>query len=324
VVDDFHGLSHFDIVFPELGVNCLPEDTDITGSCSTGNFVLGDGSCFDGGSSQSSVAKCDNTSLAPGECLTMTLNVPGEETGPGLGVVVSKAGDECVESCIAGPSCEPCEDNGNGDGACLTRTRGFWGTHPHIIQSLDLLPIEVCGKQLTTTDANVCGTSEAICTSAADLKQNPPSLTLVAQLTAAKLNLAATEATVHGTCEDWEYNDKSIQEWIAYCEENFCAANKQAISGSGCIEALDAFNNSEDTGFDETPPPFDHPGPAQVDECQKARGNGISNYNCVPLLAANRLIQARGGPSGPPRFLAEDTASPERRMNARPRPGERS
>jgi hypothetical protein len=147
---------------------------------------------------------------------------------------------------------------------------------------LDLLPIEVCGKQLTTTDAHVCGTSEAICTSAADLKQNPPSLTLVAQLTAAKLNLAATEATVHGTCEDWEYNDKSIQEWIAYCEENFCAANKQAISGSGCIEALDAFNNSEDTGFDETPPPFDHPGPAQVDECQKARGNGISNYNCLP------------------------------------------
>ena len=110
---------------------------------------------------------------------------------------------------------------------------------------------------------------------------NPPSLTLVAQLTAAELNLAATAATVHGTCEDFEYNDKSIQEWISYCEANFCGASKQAISGSGCIEALDAFNNSDDTGFDETPSPFDHPGPAQVDECQKARGNGISNYSCV-------------------------------------------
>ena len=61
---------------------------------------------------------------------------------------------------------------------------------------------------------------------------------------------------------------------------NFCDANKNAISGSGCIEALDAFNNSPDTGFDQTPEPFDRPGPAQVGECQAARGNGTSNYDC--------------------------------------------
>ena len=71
-----------------------------------------------------------------------------------------------------------------------------------------------------------------------------------------------------------------IQEWIDYCEANFCAANKQAISASGCIEALDAFNNSEDAGFEQTPDPFNRPGPALVGECQKARGNGISNYSC--------------------------------------------
>jgi hypothetical protein len=280
VVDEFHGLSHFDILFPELGVACLDADADITGECSNGNFVLGDGSCFDGGTSQSFVAKCDNTSLQPGECLTMTLTIPGEETGPGLGVVVSKAGDNCIESCVAGPSCEPCEDNGNGDGACLTRTRGFWGTHPHIAD--DFLPITVCGTVQDTTDASTCGTSEALCTNAKDRPGNPPSLNLVAQLTAAKLNLAATAATVDGTCEDFEYNGKSIQEWVEHCEANFCDASKQAISGSGCIEALDAFNNSQDTGFDETPSPFDHPGPAQVDECQKARGNGTNNYNCTP------------------------------------------
>jgi hypothetical protein len=220
----------------------------------------------------------------------MTINIAGELNAPGLGaaVVVSKPGgqggptEQCKESCIAGPSCEPCEDDENGEGACLTRTRGFWGTHPHIIQSLGLLPIEVCGKQLATTNAGSCGTSEALCSNALDRKSNPPSLTLVAQLTAAKLNLAATNATLDGTCEDWKYNDKSIQEWIADCEENFCDENKQAISGSGCIEALDAFNNSQDTGFDETPSPFDHPGPAVVGECVKARGNLTSNYTCGP------------------------------------------
>jgi hypothetical protein len=275
VLDKFQGLSHFNVWFPELGASCLPANTQITGTCSNGNFVLGDGSC---GGSQSQVAKCDNTNLAPGECLTMTLNIPGENTGPGLGVVVSKAGNNCVESCMAGPSCEPC-DGGNGGGACLTRTRGFWGTHPHI--AADFLPITVCGKDQMTTVASVCGTSEALCTSAQDRQGNPPSLTLVAQLTAAKLNLAATLETVDGTCEDWEYGDKSIQEWIALCDTpQICNASKQAISGSGCIEALDAFNNSLDTGFDEVPPPFDQPGPAQVGECQKARGNGISNYNC--------------------------------------------
>jgi hypothetical protein len=276
VVDKFHDLSHFNIQFPELGQSCLPANTEITGDCSNGNFDLGDGSC---GGTQSQVAKCDNTSLQPGECLTMTLNIPGEETGPGLGVVVSKAGDACVESCMAGPSCEPCEDDDDGDSACLTRTRGFWGTHPHIAENF--IPITVCGKELTTTVANVCGTSEALCTNAQDRKDNPPSLTLVAQLTAAKLNLEATEATVNGTCSDWEYDGKSIQEWIDYCEEDFCGASKKDIGKSGCIEALDAFNNSDDTGFEETPAPFDQPGPAQVGECQKARGNGISNYSCV-------------------------------------------
>jgi hypothetical protein len=285
-VDKFHGLSHFDVMFPQLGgtESCLPAgkceggtkagnsctndsqcpdrkcSTSVTGFCSVGNFVLGDGSCFDGGTSQSFVAKCDNTSLAPGECLTMTVTLAGELNGIGKGaaVVVDKESTTCTTSCIAGPSCEPCNGwPGDGGKECLTRTRGFWGTHPHIAD--DYLPVIVCGKEIESTAAGECSTSEALCTSANDYKKNPDYLTLVAQLTAAKLNLAATAALVEGaTCSGFEFDGKSIQEIIAVCEAtNVCNPNatKKTISDSGCIVALDTFNNSQDTGVDVTPAP---------------------------------------------------------------------
>ncbi len=49
---------------------------------------------------------------------------------------------------------------------------------------------------------------------------------------------------------------------------------------SGCIEALHAFNNSQDIGFEQTPFPFDGPDPALVGECQLACGNGIWVGGC--------------------------------------------
>jgi len=307
-VDTFRGLSHFDVFFPELGGlnSCLSGDTEVSGSCAcTGgsstscsvseNIVLGDGSCYSGGAP---VAKCDETNLEPGDCIEMTINIAGELTGLGLGtaVVTSKESTDCNESCLAGPSCDACDEPPSG-AECLTRTRGFWATHPHIIQSSDprslgLLPITVCGVDQATVDAGTCGTSEALCTNAKDRRGNPTSLTLVAQLTAAKLNLATTGLLIDAAaCGDGAYADgdssvdSPFEGWgigdiISSCEANYCDANKQNISRSGCIEALDAFNNSQDTGFDETPFPFDRPGPALIDECQTARGNGISNYSC--------------------------------------------
>jgi hypothetical protein len=200
-------------------------------------------------------------------------------------VLVSKDATTCQATCGAGPSCNKCDEPVDG-AACLTRTRGFWGTHPHIITELVLLPITVCGKEQTQTASNYCSTSEALCTSADDRKANPTSLSLVAQLTAAKLNLKATAKVAEGaTCSDYEstiFTDKTIQEIIAYCEANYCSGNKNQISASRCIEALDEFNRSGDTGFETDPEPFNRPGPAQVAECQAARGNGISNYNCTP------------------------------------------
>ncbi len=284
-VDSFRDLSHFDIGLAGLDV-CLAPGAQIWGSCTGGRFEIGpDGAC--GGVF---VAKCDGTNLDPGQCLEMTINIPGEENAPGLGAAfsISKAGQPCHGSCFAGPSCEPCDGDMNGD-ECLTRTRGFWGTHPHLIQSddprsLDLLPITVCGDVVASTAADECSTSEALCTNAKDRKSNPTYLSLAAQLTAAKLNLAATAAvTDGGTCASWMFDGMDIVEWIDYCEANFCTANKKAISGSGCIEALDDFNNSQDTGLVQTPFPFDRPGPAMVSECQKARGNGfwVGNGNCM-------------------------------------------
>ncbi len=282
-VDSFLSLSHFDIGLPLLGnsdTTCLSGDTQVTGSCTSASslsvFSVGlDASCDTFG------AKCDNVDLGPGECLEMTINIAGELNAPGLGAAVaaSKESTFCDQNCISGPSCEPCAGVADGE-RCLTRTRGFWGSHPHLIQSgdprsLDLLPIMVCGDNLTVVDADFCSTSEALCTSAKDLPGNPTHLSLVAELTAAKLNLAATAAIGDGACSGWMYDGMGIDEWIAYCEENYCGARKQAIGASGCIEALDNFNNSQDIGFDQTPVPFDRPGPALVGECQLARGNRI-------------------------------------------------
>lgn len=310
-VDDFHGLSHFDILFPQLGGvdSCLSAENTVSGSCacSSGSsascsvnptVVLGDGSCFDSGGDpnpQSFVAKCDNTNLLPGDCIEMTLTIAGELTDLGLGtsIVVDKEANTCTSSCVAGPACgdDRCDEDTDGE-ECLTRTIGFWGTHPWITNNY--VPVTVCGKSLGCSGADdgesnpacLAGTCdsvmEGLCSvPGQELPSNQAYVTLVRQLTAAKLNLNATAALSEGgTCSTWSYNEKTIQEWIAFCEGK-CGANKSEISNSGCIEALDAFNNSLDTGFAVTPAPFDRPpvddhgniSGADHSQCSLAQGN---------------------------------------------------
>lgn len=65
----------------------------------------------------------------------------------------------------------------------------------------------------------------------------------------------------------------AIDALISRCEA-LCGADHKTISASGCIQALDAFNNSVDT-LTPTPAPFNNPGPAQPAYCQAAGGNGI-------------------------------------------------
>lgn len=275
----FRDLSHFDVTFPELGLSCLGTNTEVTGSCtavdntptngntaSVGSFTLGDGSC---GSPTSPFAKCDGTSLEPGDCLRMTVTLSGELNGLGLGagIVLTKEATECSSACIEGPSCDPCFDP-PGD-ACLTRTIGFWGTHPWITNNY--APVTVCGYTVGCNGADdgksspSCGygsctdVMEALGTIPSALPNNPPYVAMVRQLAAAKLNLAASAATAPGpTCADFSYGGKSIQQVISECE-GLCGATRTVITNSGCIEALDAFNNSQDIGYAVTPAPFDRP-----------------------------------------------------------------
>lgn len=288
VVDEFHGLSHFDVTFPQLGAvdGCLPAGTEVTGTCSVGTFGLGDGSCFDGGTSSGFVAKCDSVSLSPGQCLTMKVEIAGETTGLGVGaaIVVDKASNECTASCIAGPSCEPCEEQEDGE-ACLTRTIGFWGTHPWITN--DYVPVTVCGKSLGCAGADD-GKSDPACLAGScdsvmeglgsipsELGSNQPYVAMVKQLTAAKLNLNATASLFGTTCSSFEYGGKTIQEWIATCE-GLCSASKATITTSGCIEALNAFNNSQDTlPGGVTPSPFERP---SVDDHGNVSGADPSQF----------------------------------------------
>lgn len=296
----FRGLSHFDATFPDLlNSGCVTSQTEVSGSCSAvdknndgvfpivGNFVLGDSSCF-GTDSSNTVAKCDGTSIEPGDCIDMTLTIAGETTGLGSGasIVVDKEATTCTASCLAGPSCERCDKDDPKSNHCLTRTLGFWGTHPWITNNYatDAKPISVCGKALDCDDPDdgqpvpscTAGTCDSVMEGlgsnpGTELSTNQPYVSLIKQLTAAKLNLAATTALApsgSAICSDWSYAGKSISEWIAFCEGTmtgtslvggYCLAGKSQISASGCIEALDAFNNSQDSGFETVPEPFDRP-----------------------------------------------------------------
>ncbi len=269
-------LSHIDIVLGDLSA-CLTQGNQITfekHADSAGNGADLDCVVEDGDPScpadEGLVAKCDvgGNDLAPGDCVQMKLTIAGETAQLGVGAiqVQSKAGPDCALNCFLGPSCDPCDGEPPTD-ECLTRTPGFWGTHPHITDQF--LPVTVCGEELDVTDAGSCDSAtEAMCVSPGrESKRNRAYAQLVRQLTAAKLNLNATAAN-GGFCGG------DIFARIAECENLYCDENQKTISGSGCIEDLAGFNESLDS-FAVTPSPFDSPGPADPTQCRAANGNGV-------------------------------------------------
>jgi len=246
-------LSNVGILLGDLST-CLNEGSDITFekiADSAGNgadliCTVGDGNPSCDPNPEGQVAKCnveDTNPLHPGDCVQMQLSIAGETVLLGVGAiqVQSKAGPDCTDgACIKGPSCEDCDNTGEGNGdECLTRTLGFWGTHPHITELF--LPITVCGEDLTMTDAGTCDSvTEALCVNPGkESRRNRAYAQLVRQLAAAKLNLAATAAN-SGSCPT------EIDDIIAACEA-FCGEDQRTISNSGCIEALEEFNESVDT-----------------------------------------------------------------------------
>lgn len=276
-------LGHIDIVLGDLSA-CLTPSNQITFakhadsagdgadlSCVVQN---GDPACAP---DEGEVAKCDISGanpLDPGDCVQMRLTIAGEtaQLGAGAAQAQSKAGPDCAANCLLGPSCQPCDEPP--PDSCLTRTPGFWGTHPHITDLF--LPVTVCGESLETTDAGSCDSAaEAMCVSPGrESKLNRAYAQLVRQLAAAKLNLAATAAN-GGFCQG------DIETRIAECE-TLCGASQSTISSSGCIEDLAGFNESLDT-FPMTPAPFDSPGPADPTQCRAANGNGVViGTGCTP------------------------------------------
>jgi hypothetical protein len=150
------------------------------------------------------------------------------------------------------------------------------------------------GKSNPSFPAGSCNSiMEGLGSIPSELPSNQSYVAMVKQLTAAKLNLNATSALFSGaTCSGFRFQDKTIQQWIATCEA-LCGADKATISNSGCIEALDAFNNSQDTGFTQTPAPFDRP---PVDDFGNVSGADPREFTAAQgkSKSAGKLVIGKG------------------------------
>src|SRR5262245_38774599 len=135
---------------------------------------------------------------------------------------------------ISGGTADACQ--------CLTRTVGFWGTHPDITEiylsfgGKSFLP--VCGKKVNSVGTDACSAIQAICVDigveAAEEGVPTYFLQLVRQLTAARLNLRATW-TEGGGCT------QELTDLVADCDhlcEAFTkgTATRQQLLDSECVE----------------------------------------------------------------------------------------
>jgi hypothetical protein len=167
------------------------------------------------------------------------------------------------------------EDVCEAGGDCLTRTPGFWGTHPDITALF--LPVESCGiivDEVAPRTPN--SATEDMCKSGRDFKYNdtsPQQLSLIRHCTAAALNIAATREG-GGDCRT---DVPNLDDLMAECCEDLCTsgAGGTEISSSTCIERVDAFNNLPDTL--EVFGPFIRPGRAEPRYCRQSNGNGWVN-----------------------------------------------
>jgi hypothetical protein len=167
--------------------------------------------------------------------------------------------------------CEFREEEG-----CITRTPGFWGTHPGSdarIGTYDFLPQTVCGTPLTNVAAgNGNSAIEAMCSVGTDGKILGPNKTqLIRQCTAAYLNVAVTLAE-EGDCSSGYPQLNAVLD--ACCDsDSICTGEYQGSYTMGaCINILDEFNNSEDTLDSEL---LNRPGMADPTACQGSKGNGV-------------------------------------------------
>lgn len=215
--------------------------------------------------------------------------------------------DSTSTTCDAQVVCHPPgEENGEG---CLTRTPGYWGTHPLI--TAEFLPVESCGEELTTTQAATSGSiTEDLCSVGKDHEAygSPQEAQLVRQCAAAALNIAASDS-LGGSCEE----SLSFERFAECCTS--CGGSGTDIAASGCIEDLDEFNNTADTLLDDGEEinlckELGLSCAAQPQQCQAANGNGwvsdregvvsASTAGASPQAATARPTSGgcSGGPGG--------------------------
>lgn len=242
-------LTQFDLFLPSLA-GCLGAEDNIqieqtAGSESaslTCNVGSSDAVC-DITAEGNLVADCvldGGEELSQGECVEVTMTVPGDSTPTGATLALTAADGEetCASDCLTGPTCDPAA----ADAGCFSRGAGFWATHPGDADMF--LPITVCGVDLNTVDLDpACqSVTEALCVAPGDETNqndnggNNAYASLVRKLAAAKLNLAATDFLA-GSC------DPSIQDRIDECEA-LCGADHKTIASSGCLGDLSRFNKS--------------------------------------------------------------------------------
>jgi hypothetical protein len=183
----------------------------------------------------------------------------------------------------------------------VTRTPGYWGTHPcQTQQVLDGGVVESCG--VVQTNVMLASDGSAIednCFGGKDVKgssarrpgadsnhggTSPQQVQLIRQCSAASLNIAVS-SQAGGSCGGFLTAGGTISAVFAQCCGTFCSdggACGSAISTSGCIEWLDEFNNSADSlvipGFgmcnDARFPTVGSPR-ADSSVCRQANGNGF-------------------------------------------------
>jgi hypothetical protein len=147
----------------------------------------------------------------------------------------------------------------------FTRTIGFWKNHPAIAQQVLTAAggVMVCGRGLADVDVgHAHSVVEAMCVA----PKGNQRLQLVRQLTAAALNVAAGGAPFlqQATCD-------------AVCRDG--AASTAALAD--CIDTVTGYNESGDAVL----APFDPPGAASTDPCQRAAKTPCTFLNagaCAP------------------------------------------
>lgn len=206
---------------------------------------------------------------------------------------------DCGTKTITDTASEECAVEAEG---CLTRTPGFWGTHPNV--TAEFLDVWSCGHTLVTTEAGDPGSvTEDLCSIGRDQKEydSPQQAQLTRQCAAAALNIAAS-LELAGSCEE----ELSAERFSECCGVDLCAeGTKEEITASGCIEDLDEFNNLELGEFDDQDlchvlglgPPC----AADPSQCQEAGDNGIINADTTvvtPAPGAPLSAATTGGTSG--------------------------